>query len=204
MNTSQVDGSFRGKAQRGAPWRLLMFVLLAGWSSAQAAEDPIAADRELARQLAGELKSALLRALKESPEHAISVCNERAPEIAAKLSSAHDVQIGRTALRVRNPANRPTDWQRDVLNDFKERAAAGEPLATMEYSATVEQNGTVERRYMKAIPTDGLCLTCHGQQLSPSLQQTITAQYPSDEATGFKVGDLRGAVYVVRRSPSRE
>jgi hypothetical protein len=68
----------------------------------------------------------------------------------------------------------------------------------MEYSATVQVNGRTERRYMKAIGVEPLCVTCHGAQIAPALQQAIRAKYPKDAATGFNVGDLRGAVYVVR------
>ncbi|MDY6944259.1 MAG: DUF3365 domain-containing protein [Pseudomonadota bacterium] len=178
--------------------RVWMLLLLASYAHARAAEAPGATDREIASQLAAGLKGALTQALQVSPQSAIAVCNERAPEIAAKLSATHDVQVGRTALRVRNESNRPTAWQEDVLNDFQRRAAAGEPLASMEYSATVARHGVTEHRYMKAIVTEALCVTCHGQQLAPGLQQAIAAKYPSDAATGFSVGDLRGAVYVVR------
>lgn len=164
------------------------------------AEDQTAVDRDLAKQLGMQLKSALATALQISPESAIAVCNERAPQITAGIGAAHDVAIGRTALRVRNPANRPTAWQQEVLNDFQRRAAAGEPIATLEYSAVVGDGDRAEHHYMKAIPTEPLCVTCHGQNLSPSLQRAIAAQYPEDAATGFNVGDLRGAVYVVRRT----
>jgi hypothetical protein len=179
--------------------RWMFLFLSACGMSALAAEEPSASDRQLAGELAKELKGALTQALQVSPENAIAVCNERAPQIAARIGKAHDVQIGRTSLRVRNPANRPTAWQEAVLNDFARRAAAGEPIAAMEYSATVQQDGIAEHRYMKAIPTEPLCIVCHGQQLAPTLQQAIVAKYPSDAATGFDVGDLRGAVYVVRR-----
>jgi hypothetical protein len=181
-----------------------IFLLLSVYGvGALAAEQPNTLDRQLAGELAKELKSALAQALQVSPENAIAVCNERAPQIATKISKAHDVQIGRTALRVRNTANRPTAWQQEVLKDFERRAAAGEPIVSIEYSATVQQEGVTEHRYMKAIPTEPLCIVCHGQPLAPSLLQAIAAKYPADEATSFKVGDLRGAVYVVRHPVPR-
>lgn len=162
--------------------------------------DRIAASREQAKQLATELKAALTGAMQSSPESAIAVCNEKAPQIAQSIAKTHDVQIGRTALRVRNPGNEPNDWQRKALLEFQQRAAKGESLATMEYTASVAAPDGVEHRYMKAIPLEPLCATCHGAQIAPSLQQAIKAKYPNDRATGFNVGELRGAVYVVRRS----
>ena len=176
--------------------RSVMFLtLLAGSASAA---DTAATDREIAMQLGAQLKAALSSALQTSPEEAINVCNERAPQIAATLHDAHEAKVGRTALRVRNPSNEPTDWQRTVLEDFQKRAAAGEPLTSLEFSAVVSVNGQAERRFMKAIGTEPLCLVCHGQRVSPDIKRAIAKKYPRDAATGFKVGDLRGAFYVVR------
>jgi hypothetical protein len=178
--------------------QLALYVVL---SSPAFAAEPNSADRELAKQLATELKGALSTALQTSPEHAIAVCNEQAPKIAAKVATEANVQIGRTSLKLRNPKNAPSEWQRAVLLDFQNRLKAGEAVGALEYSATVKAGAKTEHRYMKAIPTEPLCLTCHGKQLTPSLQQAIRAKYPNDAATGFNAGDIRGAVYVVRRSP---
>lgn len=166
--------------------------------TAQAGSAEHAADRAMAGALAQALKMELQAALRESPEAAIAVCHERAPQISSRIGAEHGVRIGRTALRVRNPDNEPLPWQREVLEDFARRQAAGEPLASMEYSASVELGARTEHRYMKAIVTEPLCVTCHGSRIDPALQRAIVAKYPNDAATGFEVGDLRGAVYVVR------
>jgi hypothetical protein len=179
---------------------LLLAVLTAN-ASAQDAND--ASDRALAKQLATELKGALSAALQISPASAIRVCSEQAPQIAARIGAEKGVKIGRTALRARSTANQPNDWQRNVLNDFQARIAAGDSIDSMEYSAVVRDPGVTERRFMKAIATEALCLTCHGRQLAPEVRAAIASRYPGDTATGFAVGDLRGAVYVVRRMPEQ-
>ena len=51
---------------------------------------------------------------------------------------------------------------------------------------------------MKAIPTGGVCLACHGENLAQGVQETITTLYPNDKATGFKSGDIRGAFVVTK------
>ncbi|MFT6919058.1 MAG: hypothetical protein ACJA2G_001693 [Cognaticolwellia sp.] len=48
-------------------------------------------------------------------------------------------------------------------------------------------------RYMKAIPTGGLCLACHGSKLADDVSSKVNELYPNDQATGFKLGDIRGA-----------
>lgn len=184
--------------------RVFVLLLLAALAANAPAQDEVdAADRALAKQLAGELKTALLAAMQESPQNAIAVCSEQAPQIAARIGADNEVTIGRTSLRTRNTANQPSEWQRNVLVNFQARAAAGESIAAMEHSAVVRDSGVLERRFMKAIPTEPLCLTCHGQQLAPSIRAAIADRYPHDTATGFAAGDLRGAVYIVRRTPSR-
>jgi hypothetical protein len=51
---------------------------------------------------------------------------------------------------------------------------------------------------MKAIPTGDVCLLCHGAQLAPGVSQVLTELYPEDKATGFSMGDIRGAFVVTR------
>jgi hypothetical protein len=50
---------------------------------------------------------------------------------------------------------------------------------------------------MRAIPTDAVCLTCHGATLAPELAAAIRRDYPDDAATGFSQGQLRGAFSVI-------
>jgi hypothetical protein len=46
---------------------------------------------------------------------------------------------------------------------------------------------------MKAIPTGEICLACHGESISPDVATAIREAYPQDQATGFSLGDIRGA-----------
>ena len=50
---------------------------------------------------------------------------------------------------------------------------------------------------MKAIVMQPQCAACHGSNIDPELEQAITEKYPNDKATGFDVGNIRGA-FVVR------
>lgn len=122
------------------------------------------------------------------PQHAIQACNLRAPEIAGEHAGGN-WQLGRTALRVRNQGNAPDAWERAVLEQFSQRAAAGESLERMQHAERV--NG--ELRLMKAIPTAEACLACHGQSIEPELAALIDQHYPQDQARGFASGELRGA-----------
>jgi hypothetical protein len=159
--------------------------------------------RQLAMQLGGQLKAELTKAIAEGgPMAAINVCYLRAPEIAAQLSQASGARVGRTALRVRNPSNAPDDLERTVLEQFAADLGSGPIDRPLEAVFEIRRGDAVERRYMRAIPTDALCLTCHGKTIAPELAAAIARDYPKDQATGFEQGQLRGAFSVVWPAPS--
>ena len=154
--------------------------------------------RQLSMQLGKELKGELGAAIeKGGPVAAIDVCHTRAPAIAARLSAESGARVGRTALRVRNAANAPDDVQRAVLEQFAGDLAAGRIEGPLEAAFEIKREAGIERHYLRAIPTEALCLTCHGETLSPELAAAIARDYPGDQATGFKQGELRGAFRVV-------
>ncbi len=179
---------------------LLIAVLLA--PAAGAAEPPaglVEEARGLARTYVTELKGALLAAIEDDgAPRAIGVCGAEAPGIATAISNESGWAVGRTALRVRNPRNAPSPEERAVLMRFLERVAAGEDPTKIEYAAVVDTGGRKYLHYMKAIPTGRICLTCHGSQVDPQTMNAIRARYPADAATGFALGELRGAFTFVR------
>lgn len=146
-----------------------------------------AADR-LAEQLSGELRAAMTAG---GTVAAISVCKERAPAIAAEIEAETGVEIGRTALRVRNRANAPDAWELEMLQAFEARHARGEALGAM--AAQTLEGDTL--RWMRPIPMGEMCSSCHGapETLGDDTRQALAQSYPDDRATGFEVGDLRGA-----------
>jgi len=161
------------------------------------APDWIEHSRQLALQLGSELKAELGKAMAAGGSvGAIDVCRNRAPAIAAQLSRESGATVGRTALRVRNPANAPDELQRTLLEQFGSELASGKFMPPLEAAFEIRRGGQVERRYMRAIPTEPVCLTCHGKTLAPELATAIARDYPDDQATGFEQGQLRGAFTV--------
>ena len=172
------------------------------WADSLAATEPstrwVDESRALAQQLGTELKAELTRAMTDGgPIVAIGVCKDQAPAIAARLSQQSGARVSRTALRVRNPANAPDELQRTLLEQFSTELASGTFQGPLEAAFEINRGGQVERRYMRAIPTDAVCVTCHGKVLAPELANAIAARYPADQATGFEVGQLRGAFSVI-------
>jgi hypothetical protein len=164
-------------------------------------DDWAARSRALADQLTGELKSELGAAMAAGgPVAAIEVCRTRAPLIAAQLSSTSGAEVRRTALRVRNPANAPDDYERAVLARFARDLEQASPPRVQPPDLQIEwpnlATGGVDRFYLRAIVMQPQCLPCHGAILAPEIADAIRQNYPADAATGFEPGQLRGAIVV--------
>ena len=150
--------------------------------------------RALIQQFASSLQSELVSAMQEGgPIKAIEVCQDKAPAIADNLSQTSAWEIGRTSLKTRNPENAPDAWETRILEQFESLKAAGNEVAGMSYAEVLESDGQKAYRYMQAIPTQEICLTCHGSDINPELAQAIDAAYPEDQARGYSAGDIRGA-----------
>lgn len=160
--------------------------------------------RQKSAQLGSRLKQALREALESTgPTGGVEVCKLRAPKIAVDVSD-NRYDVGRTALRLRNPENAPDDWEASVLGRFEQRMAQGaEPAELEAWTVETTEKGTVGR-YMKAIPTGPQCVVCHGKNVAPALNETIKRLYPEDRATGFAPGELRGAFTVAVALPAAD
>ena len=182
---------------------LLLGLGLCSQSGAAMAEDTSALASEgrgVVQQFSGTLGKALKSALETGgPVAAIEVCNLKAPGIAEQVGGATNWQVGRTAFKLRNPKNAPDDWERSVLTTFASRAAAGEDITKIEQTEVVDRDGHKTFRFMKAIPTAELCVTCHGASIKPEIQARLKELYPTDQASDFAVGDLRGAFTLSKR-----
>ena len=143
-----------------------------------------------------DLKQALQQSMKSGgPLKTIEVCHKRAPEIAHRLSQETGWDIRRISLKARNPNNMPTVKERKVLQAFEQKKENGRKIKDLEWFDVTPTKIT----YMKAIPTHGVCTTCHGKSINPKLQQQIQSFYPNDLATGYVTGDIRGA-FVLSKS----
>ncbi len=147
--------------------------------------------KQFAVQLQSELKAAIASG---GPVKAIGVCEKRAPAIAAELSKATGWDVGRTSLKVRNAKlDTPDAWETTVLEQFDARKAAGEDVQTMAKAEAVETDQGKVFRFMKAIPTQEVCLACHGTAITPEVAAALDEHYPQDRARGYRLGDIRGA-----------
>jgi hypothetical protein len=135
------------------------------------------------------------------PDAAIGVCRTLAPGIASDLSAQHGWRVTRVSLKVRNPVlGMPDVWEQNVLTELDRRAAAGDKPETLEVGQIVDEPQGRYFRYVRALPVQALCTNCHGQpeSMAPAIRAKLASLYPHDRATGYAVGQIRGAISLKR------
>ena len=174
--------------------KLFFFLLLVSLVPSIAMADKKAESVAIVKKFASTLQGELQAAMKSGgPVKAIGVCSEKAPAIAAQLSRESGGLVRRVSLKVRNPMDIPDAWERDVLADFDKQVSGGEKAEKLAKGEMVTEGGQKYFRFMKAIPTAELCLTCHGAKVNPAVEKSIKTSYPHDVARGYEVGMVRGA-----------
>jgi len=150
------------------------------------------AAKALAQNLAGRLKEELEAG---GPAAAVEVCSQVAQEMAAEHSTG-GLTVRRVSRKVRNPADRPDPWERQQLERLAELHRREElPEEVVE---VLQEDDRRTLRYLWPIVLQPMCLQCHGDPTTfdPATRQLLEERYPEDEAVGYEVGDLRGAVSV--------
>ena len=155
--------------------------------------------KNIIKQFAKTLKPELKKALKSGgAKHAVEVCNIQSPLITRNINAAnYGWEVKRVSLKNRNINAKPNQWESKILKIFDKRATLGMKAEKSVYAKIVDK----EFRFMKAQITDGVCLTCHGKNVSAEIKQIINAKYPQDKATGYSLGEVRGAFSLVKRLP---
>lgn len=174
-------------------------LLIAGCSQPSTRQVDTTTYVERSKAVANELKTSLGGQLKQAleaggPQMAISVCTNIAQPLTERLSSENEeLHISRTSLRTRNPANQADTQSASVMQTWQAILSADEPLP--EYHIQQTDEAIIVHL---PIMMDEVCLKCHGDesQFPPALSEQIAALYPGDQATGFALGELRGAIRI--------
>lgn len=180
---------------------LPVLVLLAGCATQPAVtaerQTELASRSEaLANRFQTELQQALKAALAAGgPAGAIEACATIAPALAERLSAESGASVRRTALLARNPTAKPDAFERETMTAWRTNPVdeGGKPLVR---TVSIDGKKGPEVRWIRAIPTQKMCLQCHGQALGPGVAEALAARYPDDRATGFSEGELRGALSI--------
>lgn len=189
---------------------LLILILPIATSSAFAAQTDDKADQvaylQESRKIAQEFMQRLGGTLKIQLETgtagtAISVCKQIAPALAAEYSNDGRV-VTRVSLKPRNKTlGTPDAWERGILEKFDQQRQQAKEATAMDAADIIEDRDGRWFRYLKAIPTQPMCLQCHGKpdELSSEVKAILAKAYPEDSALGYSVGDVRGAISIKRK-----
>lgn len=147
------------------------------------------------KMLGAALKTELQAHMKNDPTglEALAFCTGSADRITQKVNAKLPAyaKVRRTALLVRNDkVNAPDAIDTKVMNAYKTAIDAKTFKPT---DIKVVEEGETTRIY-KPLITEAACLKCHGETLSPAIQEGLKSSYPHDKATMFKEGSLRGVI----------
>lgn len=151
-----------------------------------------------AKALAKDLKSSLINNLsqqmaKEGPVKAISFCHSNVKTIAKNAAGARmeKYEFGRTSHKIRNEKNRPQPWAEVYLKEFQGTFKGD---IKKEFILHKLENG--KQIYLEPLYVQAQCLVCHGEQVSNDVKKKINENYPKDQATGFKLNEFRGFIWI--------
>lgn len=140
------------------------------------------AQKALGKSLVGTLTKTMSEG---GPTAGITVCNQKASGLTKTVATKHNVNIGRTSHKLRNPNNTAPTWMKTIVESkqAKPQIFVG-PNQQLGWSAPIKLGG--------------VCVTCHGttEQIPTEVQALLKKHYPKDQAVGFKPDDLRGWFWV--------
>lgn len=149
---------------------------------------------QVAQTLKKTLMENLQRELKEKGAvGAVDFCHLEVKKITSKaLEKAQDSYgFGRASLKNRNPENGAPAWMKDYLLAFQDKKQNQDGAEAFYHTL---ENG--QRVYLDPLWVTPVCLQCHGEFLNEEVKKTLSSKYPEDKATGYRVGDFRGFVWV--------
>ncbi len=163
-------------------------------SSAPLPTEPLARADFAAMKLGTTLKSKLRDALDVGGTvGAVDVCSSEAQNVVAEVRKETGVTVGRASVRLRNPKDAPPEW---VAAWLKAQGTRGVGGVTGVREIVDTKQGKVAH-VLRPIGIESACLGCHGDPATilPGVKAVLASKYPGDAATGYKTGDLRGALW---------
>lgn len=159
-------------------------------------QEDVSAYIETASKITREIQLALLSEVQNAIEegdiaHAVNYCNAEALALTQQLNEKYDVEVSRVSHKYRNPVNKASDEELDVIAHYLtnlDRNDALEPIVREQADGSIVF-------YAPILLASPLCMQCHGEPGEDIKTEdfiTIQMLYPDDKAYGFNMGDLRG------------
>ncbi len=143
------------------------------------------------------LRNSLQSAISQSGvEGAVPYCKTAAYSLT-NIYASDSVKIRRTALKYRNPANKPGTSEERILKMFASLKEQG--IINDSIKPITERSKNGEVHFYKPIMLLSMCASCHGAKgtdIQPPVWKAINTLYPLDMAYDFKTGGLRGMWHI--------
>lgn len=147
----------------------------------------------ISKEAQDQLMSNLQKAVAEKGvDGAVEYCNVNATSILNEVADKYGIVIRRVSNRYRNPADKPNEDEKPLLEAYEYNAENG---IKSEPNLQKIDNGEAYLYTKSIMIPSGFCLSCHGDpssDLDPKTLDKINSLYPNDLAKGHKEGDLRG------------
>jgi hypothetical protein len=160
-------------------------------ANAPAALQPAA---QRAQQAFAKFQTTLIQRMNDElarggPVAALTVYRDEAARLTANLGREHNMRMGRTSFRLRNPHNVPPQWAAPYVKESFAADAKTAPTWVVDMGPMIGVIAPLETREA--------CTLCHGPQdkLPPDILGSIRKYYPGDRATGFTTGQVRGWIW---------
>lgn len=178
-------------------FQMISFKLEAQTKKPAGIDEKVAQARTIADGLFQRVRGLLMEKIKDgNSAEAAEVCSNVAQQMTKDYAEEKGVDVHRVSLKLRNSLNRPDKFEKKHLKIFEREIADNKPAS--EYYEVVGKGDEQTLRYMKPVIIQEMCLKCHGSesQIPDEVKKIFAVKYPKDRATGYKVGDVRGAISV--------
>ena len=181
---------------------ILVIALFGACNSSNKSNDSLKSDytkmgNSIVKKTFDTLRNSLQTAISQSGfEGAVPYCQTAAYSLT-NIYASDSVTIRRTALKYRNPRNKPDTSEERILKIFASLKEQG--IINDSIKPITEESKNGEVHFYKPIMLQQMCASCHGSKskdIQPSVWKAINTLYPLDMAYDFKTGDLRGMWHI--------
>ena len=160
----------------------------------QTPKDVIEKGKQATQLLMKTLGSNMKKNLKKGGAmQALDFCSQEAYTLTQSVNEKlpKGVSVKRISQNNRSPLNQPSDDENLVLETLH---AMQKEKKSLPKFVVIQSDEHTYKFYKPLVINKGVCLKCHGDISNTQLANEIAKRYPNDKATGYKMGDLRGAV----------
>lgn len=174
-------------------------VLAPRGQTSQTADDLAKTARVIADKFTATFHAGLAEILKDGTLSALDDYLEKVTDAGTVAMEDTTFDLALVSAKPRAPEHAPDAWELAALEGFAAKRVAGVDATKLDQSTlTVTSEGLKIFRYIRPIVAEAQCLACHGKDIADDVKAELAREYPEDKATGYALGDIMGALSMVR------